>query len=138
MEEKVLFCIIVEDEPLAQKVLENYISQVDALKLVAKCQNIEEAFNTLMSGQVDIIFLDLNLNTENGLELIRRSSALRKTRYYVIITSAISPRNLHDSHTFDLSSIQLIDYLTKPFSYERFESAIQKIIFTNEKSTGLC
>jgi response regulator of citrate/malate metabolism len=124
---KILFCIVVDDEPLAQRVLENYIHRVSELRLVATCESVEEAFEVLQSNQVDILFLDLNLQTNNGMELIQQISK-PSDRYYIIISSAISPNQVDLKDIFNRGDILLIDHLTKPFSFDRFMEAIQKII----------
>jgi response regulator of citrate/malate metabolism len=53
-------CLVVDDEPIAQQILENYINQIDALHLIGKCSNAFEALNFLHQTQTDIIFLDIN------------------------------------------------------------------------------
>jgi two-component system LytT family response regulator len=127
MDKKLLFCMVIEDEPLAQQVLENYIRRVKELKLVAKCESIEEAIATLNSSHIDVVFLDLNLKTEYGTEILKTLKASNKL-YYTIITSAISQEQLINSIVFQDIDIRLTDHLTKPFSFERFLDAIHKIL----------
>lgn len=128
MEENQLLCIIVEDEPLAQQILENYILRIHNLKLISKCESIEEAYAILTSDKIDIIFLDINLQRSSGMELIKELSLPSKVRYYIIITSAISSENIDLKDTFNTNSVMIMDHLTKPFSFERFSEAIKKVI----------
>lgn len=133
MDDQVLCCLAVDDEPLALKVLENYISSSKDLKLVAKCETVEEAFNALSTEHIDAIFLDLNLKDSFGLELITRMSVETKGRYYIIITSALS-RKIDDLRKiFNSDNVVLIDFLTKPFSYERFLEVIRKTLDQKSK-----
>ena len=69
---KLAFCIVVEDEPLAQQVIENYIGRISELKLVAKCESVDEAFTVLKLTPIDIVFLDIHLNAISGIELIEK------------------------------------------------------------------
>ncbi|MFN7275384.1 MAG: LytR/AlgR family response regulator transcription factor, partial [Bacteroidota bacterium] len=64
-------CIIVDDEPIAQQILENYIQQIDALQLVSKCNNAFEALNVMHKEQIDIMFLDIKMPSLSGLDLIK-------------------------------------------------------------------
>ena len=122
---RLFFCIVVDDEPLAQQVLENYIGRINELKLVAKCESVEEALTLLKLASVDIVFLDLDLKTIKGTELITKMQLFNECKYYIVITSAVSPeKNLPFDHG---NNIVLIDYLTKPFSFEVFLKAILKI-----------
>ena len=63
--------IIVDDEYLAQKLLQDYVSKMDALQLVATCSNAFEAMNALKNNQVDIMFLDIQMPDLTGLELVK-------------------------------------------------------------------
>jgi two-component SAPR family response regulator len=122
---RLFFCIVVDDEPLAQQVIQNYIDRISELKLVAKCESVEEAFTVLKSVSVDIVFLDLDLKTINGTDLIAKMRHLDDRKYYIIITSAVSPQK---RPTFDHdNNVVLIDYLTKPFSFDIFQKSVRKI-----------
>jgi DNA-binding LytR/AlgR family response regulator len=107
----------VEDEVLAQQVLQNYISKTPQLELVAVCQNAAEAREILEKNQVDLIFLDLQLPGMTGLHFLRSFP----DPPFVIITTAYAEYAL-ESYEFNV-----IDYLLKPISFERFSRAIQKL-----------
>lgn len=110
-------CIIVEDEPLACRVLENHIRKIDDLELVSSCNNAVEAFNALSNKEVDLMFLDIQMPQVSGLELLRSL----KNPPRVIITTAFREYAL-DGYEFDV-----VDYLLKPVSFERFFKAISKV-----------
>lgn len=111
-------CIIVDDEPLAQDVLENYVSKFDNLTLAGKCNNAKEAEQKLKEAQVDIMFLDINMPGISGLEFIR---ALDEPPA-VIFTTA------HAEHAVEGFELNAMDYLLKPISFDRFSKAVNKAI----------
>ena len=113
-------CIIVDDEPLACKVLENHIKKIEDLELVAKCNNAIEAFSVLSNKEIDLMFLDIQMPQVTGLELLRSL----KNPPRVIITTAYREYAL-DGYEFDV-----VDYLLKPISFERFFKSINKVFNT--------
>ncbi|TAG55395.1 MAG: DNA-binding response regulator [Cytophagales bacterium] len=111
-------CLIVDDEPIAHQILKNYIDKDDRLALIGNCNSAMEALQFLNShSNVDLIFLDIKMPKISGLEML---SSLRNPPL-VIITTANREFALE---SFDLNAI---DYLLKPFSFERFLQAINKI-----------
>lgn len=130
---KVLLCIVVEDEPLAQQVLENYIHRIGELKLIAKCESVEEAYDVISSNEVDVVFLDLQLKTAAGVELFQKLKCSDTNRYYIVITSAIPPQQLKINNVSPSDCICLVDHLTKPFSFDRFLDAVYKILDKKDK-----
>jgi len=110
-------CIIVEDEPLAQKVLEKYISSLSSLKLVKKCNNALEAIDFLQGNTVDVMFLDIKMPELTGLDFLKTLTNPPK----VIITTA------YPEYALEGYEYSVVDYLLKPFSFERFLKAINKI-----------
>src|SRR5687768_4068635 len=99
--QNILFCLVVDDEPLAQQVLETYIDRTDQLELVHKCESVEEAYEIICSEKIDVIFLDLNLGAVSGIELVK--AQIDKKKYFLIITSSLSPDqvNLEDAIASD-------------------------------------
>ena len=110
--------IIVDDEPLAQEILETYIAKFPALHLVAKCNNAIEAFETLKNTAVDLMFLDIQMPQISGLEFLKTLSKPPK----VIFTTAYS------EHALESYELGVVDYLLKPISFERFAKAANKAI----------
>ena len=117
-----LNCIIVDDEPVARKVLEEYIEDVDFLQLAGKAENPAKAVVMLENNKVDLMFLDINMPKMNGIEFLRSSTALPLT----IMTTA------YTEYAIEGFELNVIDYLIKPFSYERFLKASTKAKEYNE------
>jgi DNA-binding LytR/AlgR family response regulator len=109
-------CIIVDDEPAAHYVLENYIGQNPKLELSFQCYNGYDAAKYLAENRVDLMFLDIDMPEVSGLELLRQLEEPPKT----ILTTAYSEFAL-ESYDFGV-----IDYLLKPIYYPRFEKAISR------------
>ena len=110
--------MIVDDEFLAQKLLQDYVSKVEMLQLVATCSNAFEAIEALKSNRVDIMLLDIHMPDLTGLELVK---SLNK-KPAVIFTTAYS------EYAVDAFNLAVSDYLLKPFDFPRFVQAISKAI----------
>ena len=110
--------IIVDDEYLAQKLLQDYVSKVDSLHLVATCSNAFEAMDALKNNMVDIMFLDIQMPDLTGLELVK---SLEK-KPAVVFTTAYS------EYAVDAFNLAVADYLLKPFDFPRFFQAVNKAI----------
>lgn len=110
--------IIVDDEPLAQEVIETYISKFPALNLVAKCGNAVEAFEALNSKSVDLMFLDIQMPQISGIDFLKTLSNPPQ----VIFTTAYS------EYAMDGYELNVVDYLLKPISLDRFAKAVNKAI----------
>src|SRR5580658_9409231 len=115
-------CIIIEDEPLAAEVLQDYISQVPFLKLVSSCSDAFYAMETLQSFDVDLMFLDIHLPKMKGLDLIK----VLKKPPKIIITSA------YQEYAIQGYEFNVIDYLLKPIEFSRFLMAVNKMEQTKE------
>src|SRR3954447_8911589 len=111
-----LNCIIVDDEPVARKLLEEYIEDVDFFQLIGKAENPVKANVLLNNNKVDIIFLDINMPKMSGIEFLRTSSSLPLT----ILTTA------YTEYAIEGFELDVLDYLVKPFSFERFLKACNK------------
>lgn len=110
--------IIVDDEYLAQKLLQDYVSKVGNLQLVATCSNAIEAMSALKENEVDIMLLDIQMPDLTGLELVK---SLEK-KPAVIFTTAYS------EYAVDAFNLAVTDYLLKPFDFQRFVQAINKAV----------
>jgi len=111
-------CLIVDDEPIAQEILEKYINQIDTLHLLGKCNNAFEALNTLHQEHIDILFLDIKMPSLSGLEMLKTLHNPPK----VILTTAFSEFGV-ESYEYGI-----VDYLLKPIPFERFLKAVNKIV----------
>ncbi|MEO6328692.1 MAG: LytTR family DNA-binding domain-containing protein [Ginsengibacter sp.] len=111
-------CIIVEDETLAQQVIESHLQKVNTFELVGVCNNALEAKEVLSNHDIDLMFLDIQLPGMNGLNFLQSL----QNPPLVVLTTAYADYALK-SYEFNV-----IDYLLKPISFERFTKAINKII----------
>lgn len=112
-----LNCLIVEDEPLAAGILEDYIRQIPFLRLVGQCGDALYALEAMREAPVHVLFLDIHLPGVKGLDFLRSLQHPPQ----VILTTAY--------HEYALESYDLgvADYLLKPIDFERFIKAIQKL-----------
>ncbi|MEO6454012.1 MAG: LytTR family DNA-binding domain-containing protein [Ginsengibacter sp.] len=110
-------CIIVEDEILAQNVIESHLQKTEKFKLIQVCNNTLEAKDTLINYDVDLIFLDIQLPGMTGLNFLRTLV----NPPLVILTTA------HAEYALESYEYNVIDYLLKPISFERFSKVLGKI-----------
>ncbi|RKE03815.1 LytR/AlgR family response regulator transcription factor [Marinifilum flexuosum] len=120
---KIYTCIIVEDEPLSQEILESYLQDCPQLKLKAICNDALEANQILLKEAIDLLFLDINMPKMNGIEWLKSLDQSPK----VIFTTAYPEYAVEG---FDLNAL---DYLLKPFSFERFLRSVNKFLSLQEK-----
>ncbi|MBK9637162.1 MAG: response regulator transcription factor [Bacteroidetes bacterium] len=113
-----LKCIVVDDEPLAQEVLERYLQNIREIEVVTTCSNALEAFEVLNHEAIDLMFLDISMPVISGLDFLR---SLHKAPA-VIITTA------HPDFALQGYDLDVVDYLVKPVSMERFMKAVNKAI----------
>ena len=109
-------CLVVDDEELARKLLENFIARMPNLQLAGQCKDPMEAIQFLQEHSVDIIFLDIQMPGLTGIEFLRTL----KQKPIVIFTTA------YPEYAVEGYSLDVIDYLLKPFSFERFVQAVNK------------
>ncbi len=109
--------LIVDDEPLALDILENYISKLPDLELIGKCDNAIDANDLIQKGEVDLVFLDISMPQMTGLELVKSLSNPPK----VVFTTAYAE---HAVEGFELNAT---DYLMKPIAFDRFLKAVNKV-----------
>ncbi|MEI6435133.1 MAG: LytTR family DNA-binding domain-containing protein [Bacteroidota bacterium] len=109
-------CLIVDDEPLAQRVIERYIENLPFLEITGKCNNAVEAIDFLHEKEADLIFLDINMPKLTGIDFLKTL----KNPPLVIITTAYA------EYAIQGYELDVVDYLMKPFAFDRFYKAIQK------------
>jgi DNA-binding LytR/AlgR family response regulator len=114
---KKIRCIVVDDEPLARKVLKKYIDKVPSLELVKQCSNAMEAAACLHESSVDLMFLDMKMPDMTGMDFIKTLSGPPK----IIVTTAYS------EYALEGYEHAVIDYLLKPISFERFLKAVNRV-----------
>ncbi len=113
---KIYKILLVDDEYLALNLLAQFASQLPDLEVVGRCKSAIEALEILQSGEVDMLFLDIQMPVLSGLQLLKTVQRPPAT----IFTTAYSE---HAVEAFDLNAV---DYLLKPFAFERFLQAVNK------------
>lgn len=128
-------CIIIDDEPIAIRVIKNHLAAFSNFEIVAECNNALEAIPILLKEKVDLIFCDIQMPQITGVDFVRSLSHPPK----IIFTTA------YRDYAVDAFELNVVDYLLKPISFERFTKAINffldlelnknKITSTNEPET---
>ncbi|HET9057159.1 MAG TPA: LytTR family DNA-binding domain-containing protein [Chitinophagaceae bacterium] len=109
-------CIIIDDEPLARKGLKSYIEKIEFLELVAVCEDAVQLKSALKIQPVDLLFLDIEMPYVTGIEFLKNISHPPK----VIFTTA------YEKYALTGYELDVLDYLLKPISFERFLKACNK------------
>jgi two-component system, LytTR family, response regulator len=110
-------CIIVDDEPLAQLIIEEYVKTIPFLTLIGKCSSAFEAFDQLRKQKIDLIFLDIHMPNVSGIDFI---GALDNKPYFIFTTA-------YTEHALEGFNLNAVDYLLKPIPFERFLKAVNKV-----------
>jgi DNA-binding LytR/AlgR family response regulator len=124
---KKLSCIIVDDEPVARKILHEFVDHVPFMDLQGKFENATKAEAFLKNNVVDIIFLDIEMPKVSGLQFLQKMNI----ESMVILTTAF-PQYALEGYELDI-----IDYLLKPFAFNRFLKAVQKAKDYHEMKTRI-
>ncbi len=121
-----LRCLIVDDEALARKGLQEYVEDIDFLELAGMAEDVEEASELLNAFRVDVMFLDVKMPGMSGIDFLRSAQILPK----VILTTAYS------EYAVEAYELDVVDYLVKPISFNRFYKSCKKAkeILSAEKS----
>lgn len=115
-------CIIVDDEQTARNILKKYIQDVSSLALLAEFKNAIDALGFIQKNKIDIIFLDIEMPKFSGINLAK----LINPSSNVIFTTA------HREFAIEGFEVNAVDYLLKPFSFERFLKAVQRVTLKQE------
>jgi DNA-binding LytR/AlgR family response regulator len=110
-------CLIVDDNQLARMAMNKLVSQVQKLELVAECSDAMEAYNYLNGGQVDLLFLDIEMPGMTGIELTKK---LGNKKPLIIFTTAKT------DYAVEAFELNVVDYLVKPVSLSRFLQAVER------------
>lgn len=120
-------CLLVDDEHLALALLEKFVSDTPGLEVAATCKSPIRAVEMLQSEPIDLLFLDIQMPILNGLNLLKSVSRKPVT----IFTTAYAQ---HALEAFDLDAV---DYLLKPYSFERFTHAVEKaLVLLRQRAEG--
>ncbi|MGN6179033.1 MAG: LytR/AlgR family response regulator transcription factor [Mucilaginibacter sp.] len=109
-------CLVVDDEPLALHIIEDYISKVPFLTLVKSTTNPIEALTMVQEGGVDLVFLDVQMPELTGIQFLKISNGKAK----MILTTA------YPQYALEGYELDVVDYLLKPIAFDRFFKAVQK------------
>ncbi len=114
--------LIIDDEPMARGILENYLSKIDTLELVASCGSAAQGFSVLNKENIDLIFLDINMPEVTGLMLAKAI----KGKANIIFTTA------YREYAVEGFEVDALDYLLKPIPLDRFMQSVNKFINSRE------
>ncbi len=117
-------CIIVDDEPLAIEVLKNHIAKMEVLEVVGHCQHALEAYDLITRRKPDLLFLDIQMPGMKGTDFLRNL----KNPPPVILTTA------YREYAIEGYELDVVDYLVKPISFERFFKAVSKFLALNSEA----
>src|SRR5690554_6948655 len=109
-------CLVIDDEPPARELLTNYIARLEYLQLEAQFANALEAYEILQVQEIDLIFLDIKMPELSGLDFIKTLHH----RPQIVITTA------YREYAVEGFELDVLDYLVKPISFERFLKALSK------------
>jgi DNA-binding LytR/AlgR family response regulator len=113
-----LNCLIIDDEPMARKGLEEHVREIEFLHRVASCENALKASSYLMEQKIDLIYLDIHMPKVSGIDFLKTL----KNPPLTIFTTA------YTNYALEGYNLDVIDYLVKPITFERFLKASQKAL----------
>ncbi|NME71777.1 LytR/AlgR family response regulator transcription factor [Flammeovirga aprica] len=117
--------LIIDDEPISRRITKNFLSQIEGYEVVGEAADAQVGFTEIVQKEVDLIFLDIEMPEISGLDFLRSLAKPPK----VIIISA------HREYAIEGFDLNVVDYLLKPVSMERFKSAIEKFEALNTTNT---
>ena len=113
-----LKCIIIDDEPLARELLKAYVDKTPSLSLIGSFESAAEAVKTVMDGDADVIFLDINMPMLNGIDF---AAIVPSTTRIIFVTA-------YDSYAVQGFKVNALDYLLKPVSYTDFMKSVGRAL----------
>ena len=119
-------CLIVDDEPLARELIRNHIQKLDNFEIVAECGDAMKALEALRTHKVDLMFMDIQMPQITGIEFLKTL----KHPPQVIITTA------YREYALEGFELDVVDYLLKPITFERFLKAVNKYFQNSSESFG--
>lgn len=122
-----LRCLVVDDESLGRKLVEENIRQIPFLELAGSCKNAYEAMEVLQDRDIDLMFLDIQMPGMLGTSFL---SSLRNPPMVILVTA-------YSNYAVESYDLDVIDYLLKPVSIERFTKAAYKALEAKQKSSPL-
>ncbi len=120
----IIKCIAIDDEPLALKIIEKYVSDLPTIEMISTFPDAISAIEFLENESVDLIFLDINMPKLSGINFVKSLTSMP----HVVFTTA------YPEYAVEGFELQAIDYLLKPFSFDRFIKAVKKA----EEKISIC
>ena len=114
---KRLNCLVVDDEPFSIEIIRNYIEKVPGLFFKAKCGNAIDALRFIQEHRVDVVFLDINMPEVTGIQMVK---SMTDPPLIVFVTA-------YPEYAIKGFDLDVVDYLLKPFSFDRFMKAVEKV-----------
>ncbi len=114
---KPLNCLIIDDEPIAREGIADYCKEISFLNIVGLCKNVLQANHYLQTHQIDLIFLDINMPIVSGIDWLKDL----KNSPSIVMTTA------YEEYALESFRYNVLDYLIKPISFERFLQAVNKV-----------
>lgn len=111
-------CVIIDDEPLARELIKSYVYETPTLSLKGSFESAAEAIKTVMSGDIDIVFLDINMPMLNGIEFAR---VIPQRTRIIYITA-------YEQYALQGFRVNALDYLLKPVNFPEFTRAVGKAL----------
>jgi DNA-binding LytR/AlgR family response regulator len=118
-------CLIVDDEPLARELIRGHIQKLENFEIIGECDNAMKAMDVLRNHSVDLMFLDIKMPQMTGIDFLKTLKRPPK----VIITTAFS------QYALDGFELDVVDYLMKPITFERFFKAVNKYFQSGQPET---
>jgi DNA-binding LytR/AlgR family response regulator len=116
--------LVVDDDPVSRRLIQRYVEQHDVLSLAGSCASATEAVSRLRAGNIDVVFLDVEMPEMTGLELARVLARARDAAPQVVL---VTGKPEYAVEAFDVAAI---DYLLKPVQYARFLQAVERVVAT--------
>lgn len=112
--------LIVDDEPLARNELMYLLNRIGGFDTIDEAENVSETLEALLIGEYDIVFLDINLTDDNGVELGRKIQKMKSPPAIIFATA-------HDQYAVQAFELNATDYVLKPFEASRIKQAVDKV-----------
>ena len=124
--------LIVEDDPMVTMINEQYIQRNKHFEIVGKCKDGNSALLFLENNDVDLLILDIYMPKMNGLETLQKIRNQKITVEAIMVTAANDRESLEEA-----MHLGIVDYLVKPFTFDRFQMALEKFIIQNDAFKGI-
>ncbi len=112
-------CVVIDDEPAPREILAKYIARHSDLNLLKSFDDAQKALSFLRKNKADIVFLDIEMPNLTGIQLVKRLNI--PSIHYIFVTA-------HNKYAYQSYDLDIIDYLIKPPSYERFKQSVNKVL----------